>query len=433
MSSRIPAKYRLTDSEIKKLIKWPHTLGHLMGYDLLDDIHTEWIKYCWLGKGDRSLQAHRNSYKTTAILIVGTIWWLTFCNPEERILFLRKSWDQAAAVVKSVKMQFESDPIRYLYKSCFDIDNLRGKDWRDSGFNLVTKENITPETNLTPMGVGGNITGGHYTKIFTDDIITIKDRVSRAERENTKTYIKELTNIVTVDGETCNSGTPWHNDDAWKLLPKPKRYPVGSIDIKGFTPEKVLNYRRMLGTSLYAANYELKHIADEDQLFLEPAYGKWPEKFKRVNAWCDPSYQGKATTALSMIGIDKDDKAYVRGWIWYKHIIDCYKIMVQYLNFYKCGSFFVETNADKGYSKRDLSEMFTGTLGRNEPANKHIKIISFAKQNWDNLIFADDCQPEYVNQIMDYSEDAELKDAADSLASLIREMRIGKRSILERF
>jgi len=38
-----------------------------------------------------------------------------------------------------------------------------------------------------------------------------------------------------------------------------------------------------------------------------------------------------------------------------------------------------------------------------------------------------------MQQILDYNEGADFDDCPDSLASLIREMRIGKKSILERF
>jgi len=423
----------ITDEEKEAFIKYPHLLGHLMGYDLLTDIHSQWIKYCWDTKENRALQAHRKSYKTTAILIVGTIWWLTFINPNETILFLRKSWEQSAEIVKTVKTHFESEPIRWLYKALFDLDQIIGKPKSDTGFSLVTKEKITPEPNVSCLGMGGNITGSHPTKIFADDIITIKDRISSAERKATKLFINELINIETIDGNTIYSGTPWHPDDGWKNIPKPEKYPVGSIEIEGFTPDKIHEYRSQLGASLFAANYELKHIADEDRLFDDPIYGAWPERFTRISAWCDPSYEGKASTALAMIGIDPDGQAWGRGWVWFKHIIDCYDDIVKSLNDYKCGTLFIETNADKGFSKRDLSEKYPRVVGRNEKQNKHIKIVSFLKQNWNIIKFAKDTQPEGMNQVMDYSEDAEFKDLADAYASLIREMRIGKRSILERF
>lgn len=48
------------------------------------------------------------------------------------------------------------------------------------------------------MGVNGSLTGKHYDVIFTDDIVNLKDRTSRAEREHTKSVYMELQNIRTV-------------------------------------------------------------------------------------------------------------------------------------------------------------------------------------------------------------------------------------------
>lgn len=423
----------LTSEEKRMFIRWPHVLGKLLGYNLLSEIHSKWIWDCWARNTDYALQAHRNSYKTTAVLVVGAIWWLMFGNPNERILFLRKSWEEAAGIVKEIKLQYESLPLQYLYEQLFGVTKLKGDTWRDSAISLTTKTQITKEPNIACLGVGGSLTGAHYTKIFSDDIITLKDRISKAERENTKTFIKELTNIATVDGCKIFTGTPWHPDDGWKNIPEPKKYAVGSIQIEGFTDEKINEYKNQLGPSLYAANYDLIHIADEDRLFGDPIYSKWPGKFKLVSSWLDPSYEGSATTALSMIGLTLDEVPFVRGWVWPEHVTDCYTKIVECCFKYGGGSLYVETNADKGFSKKDLSQIYPAVIGRNETANKHIKIVSFVKYNWGKLVFADDCQPEYMNQILDYTEDADLKDAADSLASLIRELKIGGSNILERF
>ena len=51
-----------------------------------------------------------------------------------------------------------------------------------------------------------------------------------------------------------------------------------------------------------------------------------------------------------------------------------------------------------------------------------IRIISFLKQNWNQLHFAHDCQSEYLNQILDYEEGIERDDVQDRAAGLIREM-----------
>lgn len=423
----------ITPEQVEGFCKYPHLFGHYLGYDLLSDIHSEWIKYCWCTKENRALQAHRKSYKTTAILIVGTVWWLTFWNPNETILFLRKSWEQAADITKAVKAQFESESVRALYDSLFGFEQVIGKPKADTAFSIVTKEKITPEPNVSCLGMGANITGSHPTKIFADDIITLKDRISVAERKATDLFIKELSNIETIDGNTVFSGTPWHPDDGWKLIPTPKTYPVGSIEIQGFTPEKLQEYRSQLGSSLYASNYELKHIADEDRLFRDPRYKDWPDRFRRICSWIDPSYEGKASTAQAMIGVDFEGQAWARGWIWFKHIIDCYNDIVANMHVFNAGTLYIETNADKGFSQRDLADKYSPVIGRDEHQNKHIKIVSFLKQNWNDIIFANDTQPEGMNQVLDYAEDAEFVDLADAYASLIREMRIGKRSILERF
>lgn len=423
----------LSDDKIKMFIQYPHVLGNYLGYTLLSDIHSKWIWDCWDRNSDYALQAHRNSYKTTSVLVVGAIWWLLFFNPNERILFLRKSWDEAAGIVKEIKLQYESSPLQYLYYQIYKLDNIKGDTWRDSALSIITKTQITKEPNIACLGIGGSLTGAHYTKIFSDDIITLKDRISKAERKNTITFIKELANIATVDGNKVFTGTPWHPEDGWKNIPNAVKYPVGSIDIKGFTPEKLQEYKNQLGPSLYSSNYDLTHIADEDKLFGDPIYRKWPDRMKKISAWLDPSYEGAATTALSMIGISIEGNIHVRGWVWPEHVIERYTEIVECCIKNNCGSLYVETNGDKGYSKRDLSLMYPVVIGRNETANKHIKIVSFAKYNWSKLLFAEDCQPEYMNQILDYTEDADLVDAADSLASLIRELKIGGSNILERF
>jgi len=423
----------ISDTYINNFMEYPHLFGHYLGYTLLTDIHTRWILDCWIKKRNYALRAHRNSYKTTAILVVGAIWWLTFFNPNERILFLRKSWEESTSIGKEIRHQFESPALQVLYKKKFNIDNLKGSTWRDSALTLATKKQITKEPNILCLGVGANLTGGHHTKILADDIITLKDRISQAERKKTIIFMKELSNIPTIDGNIIYTGTPWHKEDGWNHTPVPVDYPIGSIDIMGFTDEKLKQYRSELGPSLYAANYELKHIADEERLFPEPLFEKWPDRIKRCCAWVDPAYGGGDASALSIILIDKIDKIYVRGWIWFKHIVDVYGNIIEFCKYYRVGTLFIETNSDKGASKRDLEKLWPAIIGRNESMNKHIKIISYLKHNWNKLNFAEDCNMEYLNQILDYTEEAEHDDAPDSLASLIREMKIGGNTILRRF
>ena len=52
--------------------------------------------------------------------------------------------------------------------------------------------------------------------------------------------------------------------------------------------------------------------------------------------------------------------------------------------------------------------------------NKFIKITSYLKGEWDNIIFVQGTDEEYIQQVCDYNENAEHDDAPDSLASVCR-------------
>ena len=45
------------------------------------------------------------------------------------------------------------------------------------------------------------------------------------------------------------------------------------------------------------------------------------------------------------------------------------------------------------------------------------------KRHWKDVIFLEDSDPDYINQILDYTENAEHDDSPDSCASLVREIR----------
>ena len=55
-----------------------------------------------------------------------------------------------------------------------------------------------------------------------------------------------------------------------------------------------------------------------------------------------------------------------------------------------------------------------------EDMNKYIKITSYLKSVWKDVIFVEGTDPEFINEICDYNENAEHDDAPDSAASIVR-------------
>ena len=407
------------DQILKTIRDNPHRLGHWLGYTKLTDIHSEWIKYCFKTTEDRAMQAHRGTYKTTAVLVVGSIWYLLF-NPEVRILINRKESTGAQSILYEITQHYIQGKMDALYSLAYGdkLNKLVKKSNMDS-LTLSTKTQPTKEGNIEAIGVGGASTGRHYDIILNDDIITIKDRVSRAEREKTKIFIQELKNIVNPDGHIVYTGTPWHKEDGWNIIPEPIKYPIGSLNLPHVNSEYITDLRDSMTTSLYDANYRLVHTSDETRLFPEPEYGEWPNGMA-VKMWIDPAYSGKNNTSLTLLG-SHNNKWYASGYTWRRNIIDLYSDIVRIAKQYNCGTIYIESNADKGLSARDLKHMYPAVVERHEKENKHNKIIGYAVQHFRHLIWDKDTQPEYMSNLIDYQEGEEPDDEADSLASLLRE------------
>lgn len=61
--------------------------------------------------------------------------------------------------------------------------------------------------------------------------------------------------------------------------------------------------------------------------------------------------------------------------------------------------------------------------GYHESMNKFVKISTYLKKHWTSILFIQDTDPEYINEILDYTENAAHDDSPDSLASIIRKLK----------
>ena len=392
----------------------PYKIGQLVGFDKLSVLHNEWLKQIIFGKQDLTLLAHRESYKTTVVSIALAL--IMVLRPNKRIIFIRKSDNGVKEILKQVKAIL----LTQVFQSISAIL------W-DCSISFTTDNDLEVRTNLcsdiigTPqligIGIGGSITGKHSDYIFTDDIVTLKDRTSRAERDRTKGIYFELQNIRKDGGRIINTGTTWHKDDCISIMPNKCYYPYTITNI--LTKEKIDNLKETLPPSIFSANYELRHIASEDVLFSNPQFFNDKSMLYYCMAHIDAGYGGEDYTAWTYITL-KDNIFYVLGKIKRTHVDN---ILPKYLEIKKellGGKTYVESNADKGYLKKNLKEYGDVVKSYHESTNKHIKITSYIYRNWNNIRFHEDTDKEYLDMICDYSEGAEHDDAPDSLASALR-------------
>ena len=403
----------ITKQQALELIKYnPFKIGHWVGFKDLTELHNEWLKKFLFSKKDITLQGHRGSYKTTTLSLFFAIH--TIINPNETIMFFRKTG------VNEVILQTGN----ILQTGCINeiVNAIYGKDIRlikASSFAIETNLNtsVLGASQITGHGLFGSVTGLHADIVVTDDIINVQDRISQAEREHTKTVFQELQNIKNRGGRFINTGTPWHKEDAFTLMPEPEKYDCYSTGL--ISPAQLQDIKAHMSPSLFAANYELRHIASEDVIFEERPINAPIASIKNGLMHVDSAFYGEDYTALTIMSYH-DGKYYIFGKAWRKHVEDCYPEIFDLYNQNLCDKLFMEKNADKGMVARDLKLMGIRTSPYDEHTNKHIKIVTYLKAIWPEVVFVEGTDAEYITQILDYNENAEHDDAPDSASCLAR-------------
>lgn len=394
----------------------PYKVGQLLGFTKLTKLHNEWMSVMLTAKCDKTLQAHRGSYKTTCVSVVLAI--LMVLLPNKRILFMRKTDSDVKEIIKQVQNILVNPRFQVFVFAIYGVYlKLTVASATEVSTNLTT--DVKGTAQLVGIGTGASLTGKHFDIIFTDDIVNVQDRISKAERDHTKIIYQELQNIKNRGGRIFNTGTPWHKEDAFSLMPDPIKYDCYQTDL--ISKEELADIKKSMLASLFAANYELRHIAAEDVIFFDPVTGADPALVEQGECQLDAAYGGEDWTAFT-IGKRSEGKYYILGKCWRKHVDDCEDEIIQIRKSFNAGKIYLENNGDKGYLAKQLKNKGERPVSYHEDMNKFLKITSYLKGVWEDVVFVEGTDPEYINQICDYNENAEHDDCPDSLASLVRKL-----------
>lgn len=393
----------------------PVKYAHLLGFNKLEAIHNDWIREMVLGKDDYTLEAHRGSYKTTCVSVAIAEQMLLL--PSIRTLFMRKTDDDVKEIINQIRKIIESPQTQVFANAIYGIGlRLVVSNATELSTNLVTDTKGTSQ--LVAISANSNLTGRHFDRIYDDDIINVKDRISRAEREHTKVVYQELRNVLNRGGKMVNTLTTWHKDDASTLMAEPHIYTWKDTGL--ISEREIAEIKDSMSPSLFAANYELRHIASEDVIFSDPVIDA--DESNVVNAnFChiDAAYGGEDYTAFTICK-KHQGKYYVYGRLWHKAVDEVTDQIIAERQRLLAGKIYCETNGDKGYLAKALREKGERVIAYSETMNKYIKIVTHLKADWKDVVFVKGTDEEYIGQILDYNEYAEHDDAPDSLACMIR-------------
>ena len=404
------------------LFDHPEKIGHEVGFSDMTDLHGKWIQKMVFSEKDYTLQAHRGSYKSSCLAVAISIILIYF--PDRNIIFLRKTDSDVSEMLGMVSKILRSvifrDMVREMYKKDLIVT---AESMNHLSTNLWTSPMGAPQ--LLGLGIRASITGKHAWYVITDDICNKDDRVSRAERERTKLQYDELQNIRNKGGRIINLGTPWHKDDVFSKMPNIECwdcYQTGLI-----SKEQLEQLRQSMAPSLFAANYELKHIASSEVIFeTSPRFTNDASFLRDGVAHVDAAYGGSDYTAFTCGRRDWDnDVMYLYGRIWHKSVDKVMDQIVDESRRLMCEPIRCEDNGDKGFLRKEFLARGAYAATYSEHMNKFIKIVTFLKKWWPKIIFLEGTDPEYIDQILDYTENAEHDDAPDSAACVCRILEHG--------
>ena len=175
------------EAAVQFLSRKPYKLGHMLGFDRLTPLHNSWILDMVNATSDKTLQAHRGSYKTTCVSIALCV--IMILHPDRRVLFMRKTDTDVKEIIAQVKKILESPQVRYIAECIWGVRLTLIK---ASSVELSTSlmGDIKGAAQLTGRGIGGSITGKHYDLIFTDDIVNVEDTLPGRSGSGQNWYIR---------------------------------------------------------------------------------------------------------------------------------------------------------------------------------------------------------------------------------------------------
>ncbi len=217
----------------------------------------------------------REHYKSTIITWLKTMQDILI-DPEERICIYSFNQTLAKSFVNQVKTEFETNwRLKWLFPEILWEDPLKGTYIDENGVRQripwttdsirVKRKGRAKEDTLTASGlVTGQKTGGHYTILIYDDVVTL-DSVTSAEMidRTTKAYEMSLNTGSSAGGKPTRVriiGTRYHYADTYSEILKRKSakarvYPC--VDEKGdpvlLTKEILADKKKDLGSWVFAS------------------------------------------------------------------------------------------------------------------------------------------------------------------------------------
>lgn len=190
----------------------------ILGYkDMTNRTHKE---FCDWMQGDqkRALGLMPRSHFKTTIELCEIIRCL-LVNPEERILLVSESAENAQYMLREIKEHFVNNELfRTLYPKIIP-KNFNKTVWSKDSINIPRKGSYR-EPSIDTAGITTKIVSRHYTKIFCDDLISDEAMGSPTVMEKSRKFVNRLVSLLVHPTQSTIRiiGTRWAFHDIYSHI-----------------------------------------------------------------------------------------------------------------------------------------------------------------------------------------------------------------------
>lgn len=162
-------------------------------------------------RGSQSLHlAFRGSGKSTVVTVVGVLFDI-IRDPDVRICIASQTQGWASDLLRQIKAHIEGNE-----KFIRIFGDLVGETWNQDEIIVSTRQKPQKEPTVLAVGVGGQVVGKHFDRIYGDDLVIEETARTEVQREKLKTWwYKSFKPTFEPHAQVRIVGTRYHFDDLY--------------------------------------------------------------------------------------------------------------------------------------------------------------------------------------------------------------------------
>jgi phage terminase large subunit-like protein len=183
-------------------------LAKILGYGV-QPFHLAMMHFAATHKDSLHL-AFRGSGKSTVLTVVGVIFDMIM-DPEVRICIASETQGHASDLLREIKGHLEgNDDFRRIF------GDLVGETWNEEEIIISSRTRPKKEPTVMAVGIGGQVVGKHFDRIYGDDLVTEENARTEIQREKLKVWWYKSFK-PTFEPHACVKviGTRYHFDDLY--------------------------------------------------------------------------------------------------------------------------------------------------------------------------------------------------------------------------